>query len=171
MLGRKKKGSSHCDYVFGSSTKFQRRMNGFVKADICRQVSVCLHVFCGILFALPLLQFMLGLHFTPACVLLPVCSLHFTLSLHFTPGPQSAVRSLRFTLTNYRTVLVKQRDTCQLKRALFPSNTLYVMWQFQIWIICLVWLGLKRGRLCLKIWATKRAIEKLVLKWIMRMFV
>ena len=31
------------------------------------------------------------LHFTPACVLLLVCSLHFTLSLHFTPGPQSAV--------------------------------------------------------------------------------
>ena len=29
----------------------------------------------------------------PACVLLSVCSLHFT------PGPQSAVRSLRFTLT------------------------------------------------------------------------
>ena len=36
-----------------------------------------------------------------------VCSLHFTLSLHFTPGPQSAVcslqsavRSLRFTLTS-----------------------------------------------------------------------
>ena len=36
---------------------------------------------------------MLGLHFTPACVLLSVCSLHFTLSLHFSPGPQSAVRS------------------------------------------------------------------------------
>ena len=42
---------------------------------------------------------MLGLHFTPVCILLSVCSLHFTLSLHFTPGPQSAVRSLRFTLT------------------------------------------------------------------------
>ena len=49
---------------------------------------------------------MLGLHFTPACVLLSVCSLHFTLSLHFSPGPQSAVRSpqsavrsLAFTLT------------------------------------------------------------------------
>ena len=36
---------------------------------------------------------MLGLHFTPARVLLLVCSLHFTLSLHSTPGPQSAVRS------------------------------------------------------------------------------
>ena len=67
-----------------------------MKADICRQVSVCLRVFCGISFALkPFrdLQFMLGLHFTPVCVLLSVCSLHFTLSLHFTPGPQSAVRS------------------------------------------------------------------------------
>ena len=36
---------------------------------------------------------MLGLHFTPACILLSVWSLHFT------PGPHSAVRSLRFTLT------------------------------------------------------------------------
>ena len=40
-----------------------------------------------------------GLHFTAACILLLVCSLHFTHSLHFTPGPQSTVRSLRFTLT------------------------------------------------------------------------
>ena len=38
-------------------------------------------------------QFKLGLHFTPACLLLSVCSLHFTHRLHFTPGPQSAVRS------------------------------------------------------------------------------
>ena len=43
-------------YVFGSSTKFQRGMTGFVKADICRQVSVCLRVFCGILLALKLLR-------------------------------------------------------------------------------------------------------------------
>ena len=49
---RTEKKVQDCDYVFGSSTRFQRRMNGFVKADICRQVSVCLHVFCGILFAL-----------------------------------------------------------------------------------------------------------------------
>ena len=63
---------------------------------------------CGFFYpyTLPRLQFMLGLHFTPACVLLLVCSLHFTHSLHFTPGPQSevrspqsAVRSLPFTLT------------------------------------------------------------------------
>ena len=40
MLGRKKKVQD-CDYVFGSLTKFQRGMTGFVKADICRQVSVC----------------------------------------------------------------------------------------------------------------------------------
>ena len=39
---------------------------------------------------------MLGLHFTPARVLLLVCSLHFTLSLHFTPGPQSAFYTDRF---------------------------------------------------------------------------
>ena len=43
---------------------------------------------------------MLGLHFTPVYILLSVCSLYFTLSLHFIPGPQSAVRSLRFTLTD-----------------------------------------------------------------------
>ena len=47
---------------------------------------------------------MLGLHFTPACVLLTVCSLHFTLSLHFTPGPQSAVRSQSLTLTVFFSV-------------------------------------------------------------------
>ena len=44
----------------------------------------------------PRLQFILGLHFTTACVLLSVCSLHqlhFTHSLHFTPGLQSAVCS------------------------------------------------------------------------------
>ena len=49
---RTEKKGQDCDYVFGSSTKFQGRMNGFVKADICRQVSVCLHVFAG--FYLPL---------------------------------------------------------------------------------------------------------------------
>ena len=66
------------------------------------QVSNCLHVFAGFFSPQTLLrlQFMLGLHFTPACVLLSVCSLHCTLSLNFTPVPQSAVRSLHFTLTN-----------------------------------------------------------------------
>ena len=52
---------------------------------------------------------MLSLHFTPVCVLLLVCSLHFTLSLHFTPGPQSAVCSLRFTLTGFLDMLL---ETC-----------------------------------------------------------
>ena len=51
MLGRKKKVQD-CDYVFGLSTKFQRRMNGFVKADICLPIIVCLHVFCGIFLPL-----------------------------------------------------------------------------------------------------------------------
>ena len=36
---------------------------------------------------------MLGLNFTPACVLLSACSLHFALHLQFTPGLQSAVCS------------------------------------------------------------------------------
>ena len=49
---RTKKKRFKIAIVFGSSTKFQRRMNGFLKADICRQGSVGLHVFCGILFAL-----------------------------------------------------------------------------------------------------------------------
>ena len=49
---------------------------------------------------------MLGLHFTPARVLLSVCSRHFTHSLHYfypwsaVSGPQSAVCSLRLTLTD-----------------------------------------------------------------------
>ena len=73
--------------------------NGFVKeAYVVKyqgQVSNCLHVFAGFFSPQTLLrlQFMLGLHFTPACVLLSVCSLHCTLSLHFTPGLQSAVCS------------------------------------------------------------------------------
>ena len=77
-----------CDYVFRSSTTFQRRKEWICESR-CRQVSVRLHVFAGFFCpsTLPRLQFMLGLHFTPACVLLLVCSLHFT------PGPQSAVCS------------------------------------------------------------------------------
>ena len=45
---------------------------------------------------------MLSLHFTPACVLLSVCSLHFALRLQFTPGPQSAVCSL--------TLMIQERE-------------------------------------------------------------
>ena len=98
MLGRKKKGSSHCDYVFGSSTKFQRRMNGFVKADVCRHVSVCLPVFCGISFALkPFRDYSL----CSACILPQpafysqsvVCILHSVCILPLVRSLQSAVRS------------------------------------------------------------------------------
>ena len=52
MLEQKKKKVQDCDYVFGSLTEFKRGMSEFVKEDICGQVSVCLRVFCGILFAL-----------------------------------------------------------------------------------------------------------------------
>ena len=82
-----------CDYVFGSSTKFQRRMNGFVIADICRQVSVCLRVFCGILFALKLFR---DYSLCSVCILPQPAFysqsvvFHFTLSQQFTPGPQLA---------------------------------------------------------------------------------
>ena len=93
-----KKKVQDCDYVFGSSTKFQRRMNGFVKADICRQVSVCLHVFCGILFALkPFCDYSLCL----VCILPQpafysqsvVCILHSVCILPLVRSLQSAVRS------------------------------------------------------------------------------
>ena len=73
-------------------------MNGFVKGNVCRQVSVCLHVFCGILFALkPFRDYSLcSVYILPqpafysqsvVCILLLVHSL------------QSTVRSLGFTLT------------------------------------------------------------------------
>ena len=92
MLGREKKVQD-CDYVFGSSTKFKRRMNGFVIADICRQESVCLRVFCGILFALKLFR---DYSLCSVCILPQPAFysqsvvFHFTLSQQFTPGPQLA---------------------------------------------------------------------------------
>ena len=100
MLSDGKKKVQDCDYVFGSSTKFQRRMNGFVKADICRQVSVCLHVFCGILFALePFCDYSLcSVCILPqpafyshsvVCILHSVCILPMVRSLQSTV-PQSA---------------------------------------------------------------------------------
>ena len=81
-LGRKKKVQD-CDYVFESSTTFQRKKEWICESR-CRQVG-------------DRLQFTLGLHFTPACVLLSVCSLHLPLvrspqSAVCSP-PQSAVRS------------------------------------------------------------------------------
>ena len=96
MLERKKKVQD-CNYVFGSSTKFQRGMTGFVKADICRQVSVCWRVFYRILFALkPFRDYSL----CSVCILPQsafysqsvVCILHSVCILPL-------VRSLRFTLT------------------------------------------------------------------------
>ena len=102
MLGRKKKVQD-CDYVFGSSTKFQRRMNGFLKADICRQGSVCLHVFCGILFALkPFCDYSL----CSVCILLQpafysqsvVCISHSVCILPLVCSLQSTVRSPQSTV-------------------------------------------------------------------------
>ena len=115
-----KKKVQDCDYVFGSSTKLQRRMNAFVKADICRQVSVCLHVFCGILFALkPFCDYSLCsvcILLQPAfysqsvvCISHSVCILPLVCSLQSTVrSPQSAVRSLHFTLTGCSRVCVSQ---------------------------------------------------------------
>ena len=94
-----------CHFMFLSRRRCSREeRNGFVKeAYVVKyqgQVSNCLHVFAGFFSPQTLLrlQFMLGLHFTPACVLLSVCSLHCTLSLHFTPVPQSAVCILHWPI-------------------------------------------------------------------------
>ena len=76
-------------------------MTGFVKEDICRQVSVCLRVFCGILFALkPFRDYSL----CSVCILPQsafysqsvVCILHSVCVLPL-------VHSLRFTLTVFKT--------------------------------------------------------------------
>ena len=102
---RTEKKVQDCDYIFGSSTKFQRRMNGFVKADTCRQLSVCFHVFCGILFALkPFCDYSL----CSVCILPQpafysqsvVCILHSVYILTLVRILRYAVRSLRFTLTD-----------------------------------------------------------------------
>ena len=88
MLGRKKKKVHDCDYVFGSSTKFQRRMNGFVKADICRQVRQLVFVyvyFAG--FYLPLNPSATTVYARSAFY----PSLPFTLSLQSAFYPWSAV--------------------------------------------------------------------------------
>ena len=103
-VSRTEKKVQECDYVFGSSTTFQGRKEWICESR-CRQVSVRLRVFAGFFYpyTLPRLQFMLGLHFTPACVLLLVCSLHFTLSLHFTPGLHSAVCVSHWPNSLYKT--------------------------------------------------------------------
>ena len=96
-LGRKKK-VQECDYVFGSSTTFQRRKEWICESR-CRQVSVRLRVFAR--FFLPLNTSTTTVYAWSAFY----PSLRFTLSLQsafytqFAFYPWSAVRSLRFTLT------------------------------------------------------------------------
>ena len=123
-VSRTEKTVQECDYVFGSSTTFQRRKEWICESR-CRKVSVRLRVFAGFFYTytLPRLQFMLGLHCTPACVLLLVCSLHFTLSLHFTPGPQSAVcspQSAFYTDRFFRKIIEIKRPA--LRAAILVSN-------------------------------------------------
>ena len=85
-----KKKVQDCDYVFESSTMFQRKKEWICESR-CRQVDDRLHVFAR--FFLPLNPSTTTIYarsgFYP--------SLRFTLSLQsaFTPGPQSAVRSLQ----------------------------------------------------------------------------
>ena len=87
-FGRKKKKVQDCDYVFESSTMFQRKKEWICESR-CRQVGDRLHVFAR--FFLPLNLSTTTIYarsgFYP--------SLRFTLSLQsaFTPGPQSAVCS------------------------------------------------------------------------------
>ena len=62
--------------------------NGLVKADFFKEVFVYMHLRDFFLSFNPIAT-TVGLHFTPACLLLSVCSLRILHSLHFTPGPQS----------------------------------------------------------------------------------
>ena len=67
------------------------------------------------------------LHFTPACVLLSVCSLHFTLSLHFTPGPQSAVcspQSVFYTDRIFKPILSWKKSLVDLNLCTLSQLTL-----------------------------------------------
>ena len=128
MLGRKKKVQD-CDYFFGSSTKFRRRMNGFVKADICRQVSVSLHVFCGILFALkPFRDYSLS----SICILPQpafysqsvVCILHSDCILLLVPSLQSAVCVLHWPVFLILTeILLHFYQTSKLCNSLVSTDS------------------------------------------------
>jgi len=142
MLGRKKKVQD-CDYVFGSSTKFQRRMNGFVKADICRQVSVCLHVFCGILFALkPFCDYNLcSVCILPqpafysqsvVCILHSVCILLLVRSLQSAVrSPQSAVRSPQSAVRSPQSAVRSQQSSFYTDRlGHVGSETMRFSWKF-----------------------------------------
>ena len=74
----------------------------------------------------------------PACVLLSVCSLNFTLSRHFTPGPQSAVRSLRVTLTGYQMRLLVWRvvnRTLKFRLTFLILNSAEFNMSTLLWII------------------------------------
>ena len=65
------------------------------------------------------------LHFTPACVLLSVCSLHFTLSLHFTSGPQSVFYTDRI----FKPILSWKKSLVDLNLCTLSQLTLYsVQW-------------------------------------------
>ena len=68
------------------------------------------------------------LHFTPAWVLLSVCSLHFTLSLHFTSGPQSAVcspQSVFYTDRIFKPILSWKKSLVDLNLCTLSQLTLY----------------------------------------------
>ena len=87
-------------------------MTGFVKADICRQVSVCWRVFCGILFALkPFHDYSL----CSVCILLQsafysqsvVCILHSVCILPLVRNLRSAVRSPQSSLYTDRMLISK----------------------------------------------------------------
>ena len=100
-------------------------MTGFVKADICRQVSVCLRVFCGILFVLKLFR---DYSLCSVCILPQpafysqsvVCILHSVCILPLVRSLQSAVGSPKSSLYTDR---VANHDV--LSEAHFMPNFFY----------------------------------------------
>ena len=91
-------------------------MNGFVKADICRQVSVCLRVFCGILFAFkPFRDYSL----CSVCIL-PQPAFYSQSAVCILP----LVRSLHFTLTEYTMYLLSKWKKIQnAEEYSYPGTT------------------------------------------------
>ena len=95
-------------------------MTGFVKADICRQVSVCLRVFCGILFALKLFR---DYSLCSVCILpqpafysqSAVCILHSVCILPMVRSLQSAVLQSAFYTDRSKSLLSSLQ---QLKESL-----------------------------------------------------
>ena len=104
-VSRTEKKVQDCDYVFGSSTTFQRRKEWICESRCC-QVSVRLHVFVGFFALKPFHDYSL----CSVCILpqpafysqSAVCILHTVCILPLVRSLQSAVRSLRFTLTDYK---------------------------------------------------------------------